>query len=34
MNNLKPGLSEKIFIEFINQDNSLQLGELAIADGI
>jgi hypothetical protein len=34
MNNLKTKLSEKIFIEFINQDNSLQLGELAIADGI
>jgi|LakMenEpi03Aug12_release.lakeMendotaPanAssembly.Ray.scaffolds.fasta_scaffold1357590_1 hypothetical protein len=34
INNLKPGLSEKIFIEFINQDNSLQLGELAITDSI
>jgi hypothetical protein len=34
MNNLKTELSEKIFIEFINHNNSLQFGELAIAGDI
>lgn len=36
MNNLKPKISEKIFIKFINRDNSLcqAVDELSIANGI